>query len=624
MASENIGTEIPDELINLITEGNCVLFLGSGATREAKGPVGEELAELLADAFHKVDIPTNDLRNFSDILTSLVDREDVDQIVVNSLQKFRPSQAHLSLPSFCWKAIFTTNYDRLVEISYDTFSTVSERSALQRYQVVLNPRDQTPLYDSSTVCVYKLHGCIASISAGNPLVLTNQDYKSTRKKRQRLLRALKSLAREHAILFLGFSFSDQYLLDMLDEIEQESPYHHHRKMYLVVPDLTQSQISYFKTRNIEYIEATFGKFVEALVAQIAIEDRKKALKYGIPAVSNTKGEHVYLPSKLKVTLESQLEILKPDGRIKDSPREFLTGFPPELGDFRNRNDIIRDQENALTISVENALDSDEYLKPMIVVLGPGGAGKSTLATRVAYNIAEAGKAVSCRLKNPDYWKIEDIVDFAVRLDSSLILVGDGIEVRSWLRAVRELRRELSVARVNAVILLSCQKAVWNEHQRSIGDKGVELFNLEDCLSIDEAGSLVNKLIEAGLLQESGARKKEKQIKHIMDECEGHLVVALLELVHSGKFREIVIREYGNVSQRAQVAYQYIALLHQHRLPIPDYLLNAVSINDWNVFIDEVIRQEAELVIVQDMDSAHNRLRFRSRHPLIAQTIIRGY
>ena len=67
---------IPQELLDLISKGQAVLFLGAGATRAADGPTGRELAQLLAHEFLKNDIPTDDLEQFAEILCASVDREE--------------------------------------------------------------------------------------------------------------------------------------------------------------------------------------------------------------------------------------------------------------------------------------------------------------------------------------------------------------------------------------------------------------------------------------------------------------------------------------------------------------------------------------------------------------------
>src|SRR5206468_2325863 len=72
---------------------------------------------------------------------------------------------------------------------------------------------------------------------------------------------------------------------------------------------------------------------------------------------------------------------------------------------------------------------------------------------------------------------------------------------------------------------------------------------------------------------------------------------------------------------ARLAYQYVALVHQHRRSIPDYILNELTVKDWRVFTDEVIRLESESIIVQDLDYGAGRLCFRTRHPEIARVVV---
>ncbi len=100
---------IPDRLIKLITSGDCILFLGSGATREAVGPVGSELSELLAHKFQKTDILTNDLRTFADILAANVDREDIDKTIVEAFSKIHPSKAHFVLLPLAFRLYICVN-----------------------------------------------------------------------------------------------------------------------------------------------------------------------------------------------------------------------------------------------------------------------------------------------------------------------------------------------------------------------------------------------------------------------------------------------------------------------------------------------------------------------------------
>jgi len=92
--------DIPMELRDLVCSGDCVLFLGAGATCDAQGPSGSELACALADHFGRSDIDTADLTRFADILLSQpeINREDVDKKIVDILRSLKPCKGHRILP----------------------------------------------------------------------------------------------------------------------------------------------------------------------------------------------------------------------------------------------------------------------------------------------------------------------------------------------------------------------------------------------------------------------------------------------------------------------------------------------------------------------------------------------
>ncbi len=613
---------VPIQLRDSITEGSCVLFLGAGSTREAGGPVGRELAGLLADHFRKSDIQTADLQLFADQLTSLPDvhREDVDSKIITILRPFSPAAAHRAIPKFCWKAIFTTNYDRLVEQAYETAHAVTGEHPLQDLKPVVKSNLSLPLTDPGQVGLYKLHGSIESIDRGARLVLTSRDYAETKKNRRHMLRQLKALATNHTILFVGYSFGDGVVLSLLDELQQESPYSSRRRMFLLDPGLTPSAADAFRAQTIEPLSIGMGDFFAQLESHTSVELRKRALAARLRPVSDTSGSPVTIPIRLSVSLDPQIDVLGPTTYPARDGRRFLSGLPPTAGDLRSRNDIERFQLEALKQLVVAHLDSEGVIRPMVIVLGPGGSGKTTIAMRAAYDLAAERKAVAFRLKAHEFWRRRDLVDFAVRLNCPSIFVVDGIEVTATYKAMRDLRNDLSSSRARSLILCSCQKAVWNGLAADYEQRDAIALDLEDVLSPNEAGALVDQLVANGLLARPAPRQKEKQVKHIIDECEGHLVVAMLELVRGGQFNDIILGEYHNLQDRAKAAYTYVALLHQHGISMPDYLLNAVTVNDWTAFTNEVIRQESELIIVQDLNYGAGRIAFRTRHPKIAKVI----
>ena len=614
---------IPSDLIDRVTQGSVVLFLGAGATRDAGGPTGSELAELLGTTFGRSDIPTDSLQTFSDILCELpdIDREDIDAAIIRSLRDLSPCDAHYSLPMFCWRAILTTNYDRLIERAYENAKTKNGEPSLQTLQVIVGSKDYPSFVDHSNLPVLKLHGCISHVTAGCPLVLSSADYERTAKHRSKMLRTLRSLAKELTVLFIGYSFPDGSIQQMLRSIERESPYDTHRKMYAVLPDPPKSVVDYFSNQRIDCIDASFGSFFEQLGQHVEREAAKACLARRLSPVRLPGGQHYSIPPKLRVALEPQVEQITPETYPRDDAEPFFRGCLPRVGDLRAGNDVGRACATKLTTTVQTALTSEAYLRPVVAVLGAGGSGKSTLALRTAYDLAANGDTIAFRLKSHENWDRQQLAQLAQAVTIPTIFVIENLELRACMNAVKELRIELSNSRCRTLLLLSCQKAVWNSAGRHFSDTATSTFLVPDRLYESEAQELIGKLAQHGLLTLANRAEFICHVRDVLEKCGGNLLVAMLTLVGSDSFRNIILGEYQNLSDRAQHAYKHVALLHQHRISVPDYVLNRVTVADWNIFTNEVIRLESDLIIVQDLNYGTGRIHFAARHPEIARTIV---
>src|SRR5688572_1858723 len=101
-------------LISQVTSGNCVLFLGAGASRGCidsqyrHGPTAAELAQELGEHF------LGKYNGWSLPLTcsyaiSATSRPEVDAFIRDRLLGLQPSPGILALPQLPWKSIYTTN-----------------------------------------------------------------------------------------------------------------------------------------------------------------------------------------------------------------------------------------------------------------------------------------------------------------------------------------------------------------------------------------------------------------------------------------------------------------------------------------------------------------------------------
>ena len=117
------------EIISQIDQGKVVLFLGAGASHVAGGPSGQKLTQMIKSNFPKIDQGQNDfIEVCQDVVdTPPYDKNKLDEFVREKLLSLQPSSSHRAMTKYDWAAIFTTNFDDLVEVAYRTTPDASKR-----------------------------------------------------------------------------------------------------------------------------------------------------------------------------------------------------------------------------------------------------------------------------------------------------------------------------------------------------------------------------------------------------------------------------------------------------------------------------------------------------------------
>jgi hypothetical protein len=136
--------------------GNVVLFLGSGASLDAKHkdgrnpPTAKKLGELLSDKFLGGGYRTDPLSQIAEYAIAVSDVVTVQQYVRTLLLGFEPTEAHKLVVTFRWRAIATTNYDRILEEAYE-----NNRNAVQKLTPLVDGNDRIDelMRDLSAVAV---------------------------------------------------------------------------------------------------------------------------------------------------------------------------------------------------------------------------------------------------------------------------------------------------------------------------------------------------------------------------------------------------------------------------------------------------------------------------------------
>jgi hypothetical protein len=161
-------------MLKKVKQGKAVLFLGSGASMSANAPSGDKLAEMVQSEFlPHLAKPASDLMEVcGNVLdTPGIDRSALEDFIRAKLD-LQPATAHKRLCLNRWQAIFTTNFDDLVETAY---RVTADRE--QRCEPVFGrdfSRTQSDYLD--VVRLFKLMGSVNGSDEGSRMALSRSDY----------------------------------------------------------------------------------------------------------------------------------------------------------------------------------------------------------------------------------------------------------------------------------------------------------------------------------------------------------------------------------------------------------------------------------------------------------------
>lgn len=198
-------SNIDDQITTIakkVLEGKAVLFLGPEASLAAGEPDQSKLFEEIKSKFPKLDQNMIGLLNVCEDLieTPEYKLEDLEKFITDKLSVLQPTNTHLSLVNYKWSAIFTTNFDDLIEKAY-----LSENCPAHNFSIINYP-NKVPITDHSKVLIFKLMGTI-STRKENKMVLCRSDFTKMLTKRAEYLENLEDYVMDGVVLFVGYSAS---------------------------------------------------------------------------------------------------------------------------------------------------------------------------------------------------------------------------------------------------------------------------------------------------------------------------------------------------------------------------------------------------------------------------------
>lgn len=223
--------------------GDASVFIGAGLSQDAgyKG-WAELLKDKASDIGLDVEKERNDLISLAQYYINKKQRTQIN----NAIRSFFaanddiiPTKTHQILSALPIKSYWTTNYDRLLE------QTFEQRKITCR--AYFSDEDLSVTTDNAQVIIHKMHGDVEHpISA----VIAKEDYEKYDETHEMMLAKFKGEMCSKTFLFLGYSFSDPNIHHILARIRKV--YDKNAKQHYCIMKKVPKKENGKKTKDYEY------------------------------------------------------------------------------------------------------------------------------------------------------------------------------------------------------------------------------------------------------------------------------------------------------------------------------------------------------------------------------------
>jgi len=572
-----------EQILERVKLGKITLFLGAGASVSAGAPDTDTLIQRMKEKFRLTDAQGTDLfSNCQDIVeTAPYGRAELESFIKSQFDNLEPTPAHSSLTKYDWQAIFTTNYDELIELAYRT----PDRKRM--CHPICSTDFNENLFDHDKVYLFKLMGTLTGTDQAGRMVLTRSDYnRMLRARHDRYIDCLHDVLKDGAVVFIGYSGRDFFVFELIDELKDKYGDDSLSSNYFLVPDaksLTQVEQERLRRRKLVAVSCSFEEFFQYLGSNpigIVHPPRTGAqIRIGETMLQMGVDERRNLEGYFEIVTEASL-LGSPGDRD-----DFFRGTNRSWAAFHEGWDFIRGaystEQTGLKSRVYSELAKTEPEENRILyVTGMPGAGKSIMIRRLGYDVYKSGTAPVVLL-DPN----RDTFDFKLLYSSlksltlqynevsgkpartqlkTLILVDDAA-LLPW--DVRYLNELLTSRRIPALIVASGRDNEWGMSIREGLPKG-ETYRIDDSLTDEERAMLLQHL------RKIGYSTSLEDLIAIAQREEKSFFATMYTLVHPSRkgLEEIIKDQRRRLLGPARRALDLVCVMHQFGISLPTELL----------------------------------------------------
>ena len=611
--------DLPFNLKQALESGSCVLFIGAGMGHymvDANGehiPDGMGLAKRLAETF-KVPITDGnyDLAKISQYIEGKKGRKELIAFIKTCLSEAYPDENMMWIPSLQWKAIFTTNYDNVIQLAYDKCVTPT-----QKYVTISRSTGIRDFNSLIEVPIFHLHGSLFEEHSPD-IIITQHDFIKYKQQRKMMFEYLKQQMGMSCVLYIGYSHNDPNWNMLITELEEEFFPDIIPTAYKIDPLTPELDLELLRAKNIVTITQTFDEFVLGAKTQIiGSHIDNSGLKKLESLVPNDFIDHYKLnPTALLRLLSSweyvnQVEVQK----LKPNVYNYIRGDKPNWGIIFSNIFFSRDiEDEAYEALIDYATETPARAR-VCIITGSAGYGVSTLLMTLAARLVKdrAGKIYFHRY--PGELREGDVF-YALSMSDgkSFFFIDNAADHTAFIRTTIQHAKESK----KAIMFVLGDRI--NEWRQAIPNLRGDTFEIKP-LSDSEIESLIDYLGKHNELNRLEHLSREHQFAAIQRNYNRELLVAIREATE-GKSIDAIIEDefFGIKDEFSQKVYLYICCFNQHGALLRINLLSTIlGVNDIEIyertkgFLDGVIRFEC-------IDDNRGEYAARARHRLIAAIV----
>lgn len=586
------------QLVHDITPEKTVLFFGAGSSIPSRAPSVDTIIQRLASRF-KEDTTGYSLRELASIIETKFTRHEMITELRKIFDNLEPTGGILNTPLYDWKSIYTTNYDTLIEQSYNT--------SQKRLRAISSNFDFSNTGSPDTLKYFKLHGTIEKdITDGNQsrIIISDSDYDQTVEYREKLWDRFRNDISDSHLIIIGYSLSDSHIKELIEKAANINAISGVGKVSLFLYHRDDNRAMLYEKRG---FKVCFG----------GIDDFFSELAAAKPQVGPQRNEQDYFYNtiQLRATTKDVSHLIVGEG---DAIAMF-NGWPALYSDIKSGLTFERD-----IIGLSDHLISSPDINTL-VILGASGVGKTTAARQMLVRCLDKG--IICWEHKNDF-NLESLAWLEVskellRNNKTGILFVD--DAHSQLNAVNELIDRLRSDNIaNLKIICASSKNLWNpriktpniyKHGKEVGLSQLSSEEIDRLLFLIENNTTMRGLTEENF---SGFSRSERK-RRLAVRCESDMFVCLKNIFASEKFDDIILREYAHLMPELQEIYKIVSAMESagirvHRqliirlLSIPSEAIQAILIN-----LSEIINEYT----VNEKEGIYG---WRGRHSVIVDII----